>query len=221
MVEYAGQNTMPDIPPMDVIDAISEIWSVLNFAAYHLAYVRTYTNTMALQTDVDEIRKLEHPKRELLQEDLLICRAHLAAFFWQIDHILEALRIAIRRGQKEHPEAKYFWTWEKELDKLEQTDIWKQINGYRNKAHEIPAIIGCKWESKGGKFVGHFLPGLVGQKQDESLCLNDQLVIVRAWRSESEIPARFQIQRDGAQHIPCRITGRIGGRSATAGIDPS
>ena len=39
----------------------------------------------------------------------LFAATHLAAFFWQIDHVFEALRTAITRGQKEHGELKYFW----------------------------------------------------------------------------------------------------------------
>ena len=81
----------------------------------------------------------------------------VAAFFWQLDHVFEALQIAVKRGQKEHPTLKYFWSYEKRLQEIEQTTDRQEINAYRNKAHEAPAIIGCAWEGKGGKFLHHSL----------------------------------------------------------------
>lgn len=173
--EPTKQNDMPDVPDMDVIGALCEIWSCINYAAYHLAYVRVYLQTGALQTHVDDVRKYEQVLRDMAQADLVVCRAHLAAFFWQLDHVFEALRIAIRHGQKEHPDVKYFWSWEKELDKIEQSDTRGQINTYRNKAHEIPAIIGCTWDGKDGKFLRHFLPAIAGQQQDDAVDMNQQL----------------------------------------------
>jgi len=72
-----------------------------SYAAYHLAFVRLYLQTEALQTHHDQILKAEQAFRETTQVEIVICRAHLAAFFWQLDHVFEALRIAIKKGQKE------------------------------------------------------------------------------------------------------------------------
>jgi hypothetical protein len=170
-----NQNDMPDVPDMDFIGALCEIWSGLNYAAYHLAYVRVYSQTAALQTDVDQLRKQEQVLRDMTQADVVICRAHLAAFFWQLDHIFEALKIAVTRGQKEHPAQQYFWSAEKRLKEIEQMTVPQEINAYRNKGHEVPAIIGCAWEKKGGKFLHHFLPTILGHEQKESIDMNTQL----------------------------------------------
>jgi hypothetical protein len=129
-------NNMPDVSDPDFVGALAEMWTVLNSAAYHLAYTRAYLQTAALQTPIDEVHKQEQVLRDMMQIDLIICRAHLAAFFWQVDHLFEALRIAIVRGQKEHPELEYFWKWGKRLDEISSSTTSKEINAYRNKSHE-------------------------------------------------------------------------------------
>src|SRR5260370_21476657 len=90
---------MPDVPNPDFVGSLCEIWFGINYAAYHLAYVRVYLQTAALQTPVEQIKDQEQPIRDQMQTDVVICRTHLAAFFWQIDHVFEALRTAITRGQ--------------------------------------------------------------------------------------------------------------------------
>jgi hypothetical protein len=171
----SGENDMPDVPEQDFVGALCEIWFGINYAAYHLAYVRVYLQTAALQTDGEEIKQQEQAIREHMQTDLVICRSHLAAFFWQINHVFEALQAAITRGQKEHAELKYFWKWEQALKKIEENPVRREIRDYRNKGHEIPAIIGCLWECKGGKFVRHFLPAIDGHEPHEATDMNKQL----------------------------------------------
>lgn len=58
------ENTMPDVPPPDFVGAVAEIWSTVNYAAYHLAYTRVYLRTRALQTSVDELRRDEQAVRD-------------------------------------------------------------------------------------------------------------------------------------------------------------
>ncbi len=181
-----SQNDMPDVPQLDFIDALSEIWFGLNYAAYHLAYVRVYLQTAALQTNADHLRKQEQALRDMAQVDVVICRAHIASFFWQLDHVFEALRAAITRGQKEHETLQYFWGYEKRLAEIEQNAIRKEITAYRNRGHEIPAIIGCAWDKEGGHFHHHFLPSIVGHQQQESIDMNVQLqkyfeFVVNVW----------------------------------------
>jgi hypothetical protein len=169
---------MPDVPDPDFVGALCEIWLTINCAAYHFAYVRVYLQTTALQTHIEEMRKEEHSFREASQADLIVCRSHLAAFLWQIDHVFEALRIAINKGQKEHTEEKYFWAWGKALEKIEESTLFKEINAYRNKSHEIPAIIGNKWVNDANGhpvFVHHFLPTITGHEAKEDIKLIDQL----------------------------------------------
>jgi hypothetical protein len=176
-VRGENENDMPDVPDPDFVGALCEIWFAINYAAYHLAYIRVYLQTASLQTHADQIRKEEQAFRDASQTDLIVCRAHLAAFFWQVDHVFEALRIAVNRGQKEHADLKYFWSWGKSLEKIEASAIHKEINAYRNKSHELPAVIGFKWEDKGNgpEFVHHFLPTIAGHEAKEEIDINDQL----------------------------------------------
>ena len=71
-----NENDMPDVPEMDFVGALCEIWFGLNCAAYHLAYTRVYLQTAALQTDVDQLRRREQHIRDKTQVDVVICRAH-------------------------------------------------------------------------------------------------------------------------------------------------
>ena len=48
---------MPDVPDPDFVGALCEIWFAINYAAYHLAYIRVYLQTASLQTHVDQIRR--------------------------------------------------------------------------------------------------------------------------------------------------------------------
>jgi hypothetical protein len=160
-----NENDMPDVPDPDFVGALCEIWFAINYAAYHLAYTRVYLQTEALQTHREEIQKEEQAYRDM------------AAFFWQVDHVFEALRIAIKKGQKDHADLKYFWAWGKALEKIESSEIYREVNAYRNKSHEFPGIIGSKWEDKGTgpKFVHHFLPTIAGHEAKEGVDINEQL----------------------------------------------
>lgn len=173
-----NDNDMPDVPDLDFVGALCEIWFTINYAAYHLAYVQVYLRTVALQTHIDEMRKEEQAFRDVSQVDLIVCRTHLAAFLWQLDHVFEALRIAINKGQKEHAEQNYFWSWGKALERIEGSPIYEEINAYRNKSHEIPAILGSKWVNDANghpEFVHHFLPTIAGHEAKEDIDLIDQL----------------------------------------------
>ena len=171
---YRKENKMPDVPEMDFVGSMVEIWFSLNCAAYHLAYVRVYLQTGALQTKASEMAKLEEDLKNKAQADLVICRAHLASFFWQLDHVFEALDISVKRGQKEHSELKYFWSYEGQLKKIEQESTRREINAYRNMAHQTPAIIGMKW-SADHKFLFHFLPTISGLSQNDDTDMNAKL----------------------------------------------
>jgi hypothetical protein len=109
MKERLGEKReMPDVPKQDFVDALAEIWFQINFAAYHMAYVRVYSQSEALRTATNVLREQDQDVRNHVQIDIVICRSHLAAFFWHLEHVFEALRTAITRGQKEYPEARYF-----------------------------------------------------------------------------------------------------------------
>jgi hypothetical protein len=165
---------MPDVPKQDFVDALAEIWFQINFAAYHMAYVRVYSQSEALRTAATVLREQEQDVRNRVQIDIVICRSHLAAFFWHLEHVFEALRTAITRGQKEYPDEKYFWGYGKRLDELEALPIRQEIKDYRNMGHQQPAIIGSKWDS-GGRFLHHFLPTISGHQPQENVEMTARL----------------------------------------------
>ena len=194
------ERTMPDVPPADFVGAVAEIWFTVNYAAYHLAYTRVYLQTRAMQTPVEELRRDEQTIKDQGQVDLMVCRAHLAAFFWQLHHVFEALELAIRKGKKEYPAKRYFYSAERKLETIRQSGIAREIDAYRNEGHNIPAIIGQLWEKKGGKFLHHFLPSLVGHQAKESIDLNDQLqmyfqYVVNLWLSFVPEPLKSKFPR--------------------------
>ena len=165
---------MPDVPKPNFLDALAEIWSQINFAAYHMAYVRVYSQSDALRTKTDVLRDQDQLVRDHVQVDIVICRTHLAAFFWHLEHVFEALRTAVIRGQKEHPDLTYFWGYAERLDEIEQFTIRQEIKDYRNMGHQNLAIIGSKWNGE-GRFLHHFLPTISGHQHKEDIEMNTRL----------------------------------------------
>jgi hypothetical protein len=139
-----------------------------------MAYVRVYSQSDALRTQTNILREQEQRVRDQIQIDIVICRSHLAAFFWHLEHVFEALRTAITRGQNEYPEEKYFWAREKRLDEIEQFPIRQEIRDYRNMGHQNPAIIGSKWTGE-GSFLHHFLPTISGHQPQKDVDMNSRL----------------------------------------------
>jgi hypothetical protein len=133
------EKSMPDVPVPDFVGAICEIWFTVNYAAYHLAYTKVYLQTRSMQTPIEELRKGDQAVRDQGQVDSIICRSHLAAFFWQLRHVFEALQLAIEKGQKEHPKERYFYSAEQKLKTIRESALAKEIDAYRNEAHHIPA----------------------------------------------------------------------------------
>jgi len=175
MAQRLGEKLeMPDVPKLDFVGALSEIWFQISYAAYHYAYVRVYSQSAALRTKLDVLREQEQSLRDRAQVDVVICRTHLASFFWHIEHVFEALRTAITRGKTEYPEVKYFWSYEKRLDEIEQFTLRQEIRDYRNMGHQNPAIIGSNWDS-GGQFLQHFLPTISGRQPKEGIEMNIRL----------------------------------------------
>src|SRR5260370_33173086 len=93
---------MPDVPKLTFVGALAEIWFQINYPAYHLAYVRVYSQSDALRTKTDVLIDQEQPVRDHVQQDIVICRTHLASFFCHLEHVFDALRTAITRWTTEH-----------------------------------------------------------------------------------------------------------------------
>jgi len=84
---------MPDVPDVDFIGALCEIWSGINYAGYHLAYVRVYLQTAALQVDADILRKQEQALRDMTQVDVVICRLIWRHSFGNLTTFLRPCRL--------------------------------------------------------------------------------------------------------------------------------
>ena len=168
------QRAMPAVAPLDFVGALAELWLQLNYSAYHLAYVRVYTQSQALRVPIETLHLQDQDIREHGQTDLVICRAHLAAFFWHLEHLFEALRAAVTRGRKEHPDEPYFAEYSTFLDSLEEQPLRREIRDYRNTGHQNPAIIGIAWTAE-RQFLHHFLPAISGHTPQEDLELNARL----------------------------------------------
>ena len=67
------EKDMPNVPDPDFVGSLCEIWFGINYAAYHLAYVRVYLQTAALQTPVEQMKDREQPIRDQMQTDVVIC----------------------------------------------------------------------------------------------------------------------------------------------------
>lgn len=217
MANRAGkQIEMPGLPELSYIGALSEIWMALNYAAYHFAYVQVYSQAAALRIRPGQLRNEEQSVLDMAQTDLIICRTHLAAFFWHLDHVFEALRSAITRGQKEHPTERYFWSYEKQLEKIAQNPIRQEITDYRNMGHDVPAIIGCAWDNN-GQFRHHFLPPIAGHSpKDESIDMLTQMqgyfeFVAAVWRSfaPGELKDRFPRSFKFPVTVPFSYSGEI------------
>jgi hypothetical protein len=175
MTQRLGEQLqMPDVPKLELIGALSEIWFSINYAAYQLAFVRVYSQSEALRMKKEVLREQDQEVRDHVQADILICRSHLAAFFWHLEHVFEALRTAINRGQKEHPGLPYFWAYGKRLDEFEKLPIREEIRDYRNMGHQNPGVIGCKWDQD-HNFLYHFLPTISGHEPKEDVEMNTRM----------------------------------------------
>lgn len=168
------QRAMPAVAPLDFVGALAELWFQLSYSAYHLAYVRVYTQSQALRVPIETMHLQDQDIREHGQTDLVICRAHLAAFFWHLEHLFEALRAAVTRGRKENPDEPYFAEYAILLDSLEEQPPRREIRDYRNMGHQNPAIIGTAWTVE-RQFLHHFLPSISGHTPQENLELNARL----------------------------------------------
>ena len=70
IVRGKNENDIPDVSDPDFVGTLCEIWFAINYAAYHLAYVRVYLQTEALQTHGNEIRQAEQAYKDMTQAEL-------------------------------------------------------------------------------------------------------------------------------------------------------
>ncbi len=94
-------------PKQDFEGMVLEIWSGLDICLYHAAYVRTYADSAAMRLAGSRrrettLQQMSQADRDLLQEDVLVFRAHFAGVLWQLHHVTdELIRLAYRRCYQE------------------------------------------------------------------------------------------------------------------------
>lgn len=155
------------IPKIAFADAATEIWQCLGYCAFHAAHVLVYLQSDALRIPKPDVDKFiltlppdqQEDTRARFQSDMMTCRAHLAAFFWQLDHIFESLLLALRRGRDENKvDMRTYVLAERFIKKQQSSTIGEEISLYRNASHQVPGIAARWHESNTGKFLFHFLP---------------------------------------------------------------
>ena len=162
---------MPDVPSPNFIDLLAETWFPLSYAAYHMAYVRIYTQSNMFLYKKEVMHQQKEDVRVGAQEDLVICRANLSAFFMQLEHVFESVRRTVKKFKKDLPN--FFVAFEPWLDEQEKLAMRLEIRDYRNHGHQIPAIIGAKWD---GETLSHlFLPHIDGHAVQDDVELNERL----------------------------------------------
>src|SRR5262249_28262867 len=107
IVALGGGDTSMDrtssFPKQDFEGMVLEIWSGLDICLYHAAYVKTYADSAAMRLAGSRrrettLQQMSQAERDLLQEDVLVFRAHFAGVLWQLHHVAdELIRLAYRR----------------------------------------------------------------------------------------------------------------------------
>ncbi len=154
-----------EFPKQDFEGMVAELWLGLNACLYHKAYVDVYANTTAMHEAgsrfFNTVTRPTLPQTDLnlLQEDLMVFRAHFAGVLWQLNHLGdELLRLAYRRGKQEGilSAARY----DQLVKKLDDDPIREEIQKYRNMSHQFAGVIVTIHDSQSHAFIAHVLPPL-------------------------------------------------------------
>src|SRR5208337_1804261 len=90
---------------------------------------------------------------------------------------------------------------ERQLAAVLQSRTATDIEAYRNEGHNIPGIIGQRWQEKGGKFLYHFLPTLRENQSSEPAEMTQQLqayfeFVANLWLAFVPEPYKSKFPRD-------------------------
>jgi hypothetical protein len=169
-----------DFPRADFEGTACEIWQGLNASFYHMAYVKTYADTIAMHTagsncKQEIIEAMSETERDCLQEDLVIFRAHFAAYLWQLCHLRELVRESYRRLKEETviSQSRY----DTLLAAIDADPIVEEIREYRNMSHQRAGVIVTLHDTKTNQFQGHFFPPLheTAPTQKKEVSVDDEL----------------------------------------------
>lgn len=162
--------------PIEDFDGIvAEVWHTLNVCFYHAAYVRVYAETGAMRLAGSKrtravTQPLSQGERELLQEDVIVFRAHFAGVLWQLHHLVELLGKAYKRCDKES-----IVTAEqraKLAKALEDHRIVKEIREYRNLSHQFSGVV-ITIHNATDAFIAHVVPPLDARNPEQRAPLDE------------------------------------------------
>ncbi|MGH9688005.1 MAG: hypothetical protein ACRD5K_13035 [Candidatus Acidiferrales bacterium] len=169
-------NGTNSFPIQDFEGMVTEIWQTLNFCLYHAAYVKIYANTGAVrlagskrsQAATEPLSQIE---RELLQEDVVVFRAHFAGALWQLRHLAELLCKAYRRCKQEG-----IVTAEqagKLIKAIHDDPMLEEIHLYRNLSHQFAGVVVTLHDGATDAFIAHVFPPLDAKDPEETAALDE------------------------------------------------
>ena len=165
-------------PKQDFEGMVCEIWSGLDICLYHTAYVRIYSDTTAMRLAGSRRREailhqMPQADRDLLQEDVLVFRAHFAGVLWQLHHVAdELIRLAYRRCYQEGIITKD--RYDALVKALDDDPLLKEIRDYRNLSPQFAGVIMTLHDGTTHAFIAHVLPPLGAQAPAQQDSINEQ-----------------------------------------------
>lgn len=164
-------------PIQDFQGMVLELWQALDACLYHAAYLRIYSNTIAMHLAGsrcrDAVTQARTPaEREQLQEDVIVFRAHFAGVLWQFRHLAELLRKTYRRSKQEGIVTKE--RHDELVRALDDDAIVKEIQEYRNLSHEFAGVIVTLHDGSTDAFIAHVFPPLGVQAPEHRASLDEQ-----------------------------------------------
>lgn len=159
---------------------VCEIWQGMDACLYHAAHINVYAQTFAAQiagsTKAAQLQTFQQEDKNRLQEDLVVFRANLAGFLWQMSHLIELIKTAYKRCK----EASIIDAAQQDqlVFECENDSVLNEIIKYRNLSHQFAGVIITIHDGVTHEFVAHVLPALDGsdmryEKQERPLDVNE------------------------------------------------
>ncbi len=181
-------------PKQDFEGMVCEIWSGLDICLYHTAYVRTYADSTGMRLAGSRrretiLQQMSQAERDLLQEDVLVFRAHFAGVLWQLHHLAdELIRLAYRRCYQEDIVTKN--QYDALVKALDDDPLLKEIRDYRNLSHQFAGVVMTLHDGTTHEFIAHVLPPLDAQAPAQQDEIKEQQI--RKDVGERELNMKFQ-----------------------------
>jgi hypothetical protein len=191
--ENAKMDRVNSLPIQDFDGMVAEVWQALNLCLYHAAYVKVYADTGAMRmVGREQASALSPPlsqgEREMLQEDTLVFRAHLAGVLWQLRHLSELLCTAYRRCKQEGIVTKE--QHDKLVKALDDDPIVEEIEKYRNLSHQFAGLIVTLHDDSNYGFIAHVLPPLDAKSPEQRVPLDE----AEMWKAVQERELNMKLE---------------------------